>query len=331
VNPGPPPASRRALILATAFALVTALGAAAMLLLPARPAAPPVPLLWEVSDADNRLYLLGSFHLLRPGDYPLAPEVDAAYADAESLLLELSPRELESPEFGARMRSAARREDGRRLDDALGPELAARLRRWLETNGHALGEAATEVQAYDAWFVGLLVSLTELGRHGLDPALGLDRHLGRRAVADGKPAAGLETGAQQIAFLDTMPADDQRQLLDEALAEAGDPARIDRLHADWRRGDAEALWAVMGEEMRRDHPALYRRMNAERNRAWLPLLERRLAPVAGDGGTGRGDTLVVVGALHLLGEDGLVALLRGKGYRVRRLCADCPQAAPDGR
>lgn len=325
--PGGP--SRRALLAAAAFALVTLLAAVAMLFWPWRQASPPVPLLWEVSDdADrsNRLYLLGSFHLLRASDYPLAPEVDAAYADAESLLFELSPAELESPDFGRRMQAAAQREDGRRLDEALGPELAAQLWQWLEANGHALGEAASQVQDYDAWFVGLLVSLTELGRHGLDPALGLDRHLGRRASADGKPASGLETGAQQIAFLDAMPAMDQRQLLEEALAEAGDRTRIDRLHADWRRGDAEALWTTMGAEMRREHPELYRRMNAERNRAWLPALERRLAPAAGDD-----DTLVVVGALHLLGEDGLVALLRDKGYRVRRLCAACAppaEAAP---
>lgn len=303
------------------FALAAMLAAVAVLFLPSRQAAPPVPLLWEVSDGDNRLYLLGAFHLLRDTDYPLAPEVDAAYADAEALLFELSPAELESADFGRRMQAAARREDGRRLDDALGPELAARLQRWLDANENALGAAAAQVQDYDAWFVGLLVSLTELGRHGLDPALGLDRHLGRRAIADGKPATGLETGTQQIDALDGMSAEEQRQLLDEALAEAGDAARVDRLHADWRRGDADALWAAMGDDMRRAHPALYRRMNVERNRAWLPQLEARLTPAAG-----RDDTLVVVGALHLLGEDGLVALLREKGYRVRRLCAGC---APD--
>lgn len=319
------PVSGRALAWAAAFALAAALGAVALLFWPSRQVEAPVPLLWEVSARDgrpNRLYLLGSFHLLRASDYPLAPEVEAAYADAESLLFELSPAELASPELGRRMRAAARREDGRRLDEALGPELSGQLRRWLEANGHALGEAAAQVQDYDAWYLGLLISLTELGRHGLDPALGLDRHLGRRASADRKPAAGLETGAQQVAFLDAMPAEDQRQLLDEALTEADSPARIDRLHADWRRGDAEALWASMGEEMRREHPALYRSMNLERNRAWLPQLERRLAPAAGED-----DTLVVVGALHLLGEDGLVALLQDKGYRVRRLCAGCTPPA----
>ena len=56
----------------------------------ARPAAPvaasPVPLMWKVSDADNDLYLLGSFHMLRPGDYPLSKDVDAAFDDAEALL-----------------------------------------------------------------------------------------------------------------------------------------------------------------------------------------------------------------------------------------------------
>ena len=59
--------------------------------------AAPVPLLWKVSDADNSLYLLGSFHLLRKDDYPLAPEVDAAFADAESLLFEIAPSEMASP------------------------------------------------------------------------------------------------------------------------------------------------------------------------------------------------------------------------------------------
>lgn len=310
--------SGRAMLACAALACAVLAGAAWLWVGTPPRSAPPVPLLWEVSDDDNRLYLLGSFHLLRDSDYPLSPDIEAAYADAESLLFEIAPAELDSPELGARMLDAARRSDGRRLDEALGPELSARLRAWHDDNDRALGAAAAELQTYDAWFVGLLIALTELGRHGLDPALGLDRHLGRRAGADGKPAAGLETGAQQIAFLDGMAVEDQRQLLDEALREASDPAHIDRLHADWRRGDAEALWRTMGEDMRRRHPALYRRMNLERNRSWLPALEARLAPAAG-----RDDTLAVVGALHLLGEDGLVAQLKAKGYSVRRRCMAC--------
>ena len=69
-------------------------------------AAPPKPLLWKVSDADNHVYLLGSFHALRPDDYPLAPSVDAAIADAEKVVFEMSPAELRSPELPLKMAQA---------------------------------------------------------------------------------------------------------------------------------------------------------------------------------------------------------------------------------
>ena len=322
--------SRRGLMAAVAMVALVAMACAAVLVMRAGrvpsaapvPSDPSVPLLWKVSDGDNALYLLGSFHLLRESDYPLSAEVDAAFVDAETLLFELSPEELESPELGQQMLQAARWAEGRRLDDALGPVLSARLQEWLGRNRQALGPAASEIQAYEPWFVAMLVSLTELGRHGLDPALGLDRRLGQRAIEAGKPVAGLETGAQQVAFLDGLAADDQRQMLEEALDEAGDPSRIDALHAAWRRGDVAVLQTEMGEGMRRDHPDLYRRINVERNLAWLPVLEARLGAAAGTD-----DTLVVVGALHLLGEDGLVEALRARGYAVERLCTACGKTA----
>ena len=78
--------------------------------------APPVPLLWKVSDADNSVYLLGSFHLLKPGDYPLSKDVDAAFADAESLVFEMSPEEMSSPTLGMQMGQAALRNDGTPLN-----------------------------------------------------------------------------------------------------------------------------------------------------------------------------------------------------------------------
>ena len=69
------------------------------------------------------------------------------------------------------------------------------------------------------------------------------------------------------------------------------------LHAAWRAGDAERMWREMAAEMKRDYPALYRRINVQRNDAWLPKLEQRL--VRKDD-----DTLVVVGALHLVQSGG---------------------------
>ncbi|MEO6517685.1 MAG: TraB/GumN family protein, partial [Pseudoxanthomonas sp.] len=93
------------LLLAAAFAAATLASVSLARADAARPAtaAPPVPLLWKVSDADNSVYLLGSFHLLKPSDYPLSKDVARAFADAESLVFELPPEEMSSPALGLQM------------------------------------------------------------------------------------------------------------------------------------------------------------------------------------------------------------------------------------
>jgi uncharacterized protein YbaP (TraB family) len=286
----------------------------------------PVPLLWAAERGGHIVYLLGSFHLLAPGDYPLSPDVDAAFADAESLLFELSPGEMASPTLAARMGQAALRTDGTRLDSELPEATRGKLHEWARANAARLGGTAQNLQMFEPWFVGLAVGIVGMRDAGLDPALGLDRHFGAAAIAAGKPADGLETGDQQIAFLDGMDHAEQVQFLDEALADAM-PGNDDNatLHALWRAGDADAMWERLGAGMQRDYPRLYQRIDVERNARWLPVIERRLQ------GPGDEDTLVVVGALHLLGPDGLVERLRAAGYAVRRICSACAATAgPEG-
>lgn len=282
---------------------------------------PPVPLLWKVSDADNSVYLLGSFHLLRPTDYPLSGDVDAAFADAESLVFELPPEEMSSPSLGISMMKAALRADGSALSSELSPSTAKKLETWLTVNNDALTKARMppeQLQRFEPWFTGLMVSLIEMGKYGLDQKLGLDAHFAAEAKKSGKATAGFETGEQQIAFLDGMSKDEQLQLLDEALTESEEGKHeVEKLHSAWRAGDAVVLWDEMATDMRKQYPKLYKRINVERNDAWLPQLERRLKESTSD------DTLVVVGTLHLLGSDGVVEKLRAKGYKVERVCSAC--------
>ncbi|MDH5834038.1 TraB/GumN family protein [Luteimonas kalidii] len=282
----------------------------------------PVPLLWKVSDDDNALYLLGSFHLLKPDDYPLSRDVDAAFADAEKVVFEIPPEELGSPALGMQMGQAALRTDGTGLDSELPAETRQALAEWLEANAAELQKlqmTPQTLQLFEPWFVGLMVAIVEMGKAGLDPSLGLDSNLAQKAAQAGKPTGGLETGVQQIAFLDGMDRAEQLQFLQESLKTADEGrAEIDKLHAAWRQGDAEALWSGMAAEMRKQFPKLYHRINVERNDAWVPKLEAKLSAAGTD------DTLVVVGALHLLGEDGVVEKLRAKGYEVQRICSACP-------
>lgn len=276
-------------------------------------AAPPVPLLWKVSDADNSVYLLGSFHMLRPGDEVLAAEVEDAFAAADALVFELAPDEATSPTLAAAMLRAALRKRPGTLQDDLGPALWARM----QAHAAATGLPLAQLSGVEPWFLGLTLAIGQLQRMGFDSALGLDRQLMQAAASAGKPASGLERAADQIAVLAGMPLATQVQMLDQSLAqaEAGDEA-IETMYRTWRRGDAEGLWRLLGEDLRRQYPELYRHINVARNEAWLPQIRQRLE-------RGQGDVLVVVGALHLLGSDGLVERLRAQGYRVERVCRAC--------
>ncbi len=335
------------------------------------PGTAPVPLLWKVSDADNAVYLLGSFHMLKPDDYPLSNDVNVAFADVSSVVFEMPPDEMASPQLGVQMAQAALRTDGTTLDSQLPPATRAKLAAWQAANAarlQASGLTPQALQGFEPWFVGLLVTITEMSGKGLQPALGLDRHFMDAAASAGKRTGGLESGAQQIAFLDGMSAKEQVQMLDEAVsipapvaapaamaapttadAPAGSaavpapvaspststaapsdapaiapPPSVESLHASWRAGDADGLWNGMGQQLRLSYPDLYRRINVERNDAWLPKVESMLSA------SGTDDTLVVVGALHLLGSDGLVDKLRARGYAVERICSACAVPAVPG-
>jgi hypothetical protein len=278
---------------------------------------PPVPLLWKVSDADSVLYLLGSFHLLANSDYPLSPDVDRAFADAESLVFEVAPEDLDDPGVTAKMLALAGSDAAASLARVTPPDLAPALDARLAS----LGLPAERMAGFEPWFVDTML-VTVLGqRAGYAPEDGLDRVLMARAKAAGKPTSGLETVDQQLATLDGTPLAEQLASLREFVDE-GDhaEAKLAELHAAWRSADLPALETMTREEMRELTPVTYQRLNVDRNRAWVPQLERMLAQ-------GRGhDVLVVVGALHLLGDDGVVALLRARGYRVERVCSACGPA-----
>ena len=208
-------------------------------------AEPPKPLLWKVSDADNAIYLLGSFHLLKAGDYPLSPDAYAALDDAEKVVFELSPAEMNDPALGQKMAMVARRSDGKTLQAALPGETWAQLVEYAAKRQIAL----QNFQGFDTWFMGLVIGITEMQIAGLDSSLGLDKHFAERAQDAGKQVGALETADQQFAMFDGMSPAEQLQQLQDALGDvAAMEQEINRMHALWRAGDAEALFAMSGAE-----------------------------------------------------------------------------------
>lgn len=276
---------------------------------PAAAHRPPQPLLWEVSDADNRVFLLGTFHLLTPEDYPVDPKVDAAFDAAGIIYFELSPEAMADPTLGARFARAGRREDGRTLQQTLD------IPTWDAVKDAAgrSGIPLSALQEMEPWYAALTLSMAEMGAAGLRAELGLDKHLARRATAAGKPTAGLESPDDQIRLFDGMKPGVQLAQLRDVVARAGElRAETAWLHDQWREGDVDALYWGMAASMKARDPALYARLNTQRNARWVARIKALLDD------PGAPDALVAVGSLHLLGAEGLVQQLAAAGYTVER-------------
>jgi uncharacterized protein len=260
--------------------------------------------MWRVDGTQNRLYLLGSVHLLRPADHPLPSVIGTAYADAETIVMEVDMDDTDPVAAQQQVTAFGLARDGRSLDDLMGPRLYARAEALAADAEIPLAMLART----EPWLAAITVEQLMLARIGFDPKYGVENHLVSMAVEDGKPVIGLETLRQQLEFLDGMSLPAQRALLLQSLEQsAGIEQVMDELVHAWRYGDIEYLEAGMLGEMQ-DYPELYRIIVAERNRNWLAAIERYARE--------EDDYLVVVGALHLIGDDGVPVLLERRGFNV---------------
>ena len=272
------------------------------------------PFLWKVSDADNSVYLLGSFHLLKPDDYPLPVEIDRAFEDSESLLFEVDPREMTAPETGATAQKYMAYEPGKSLSTVLPKPTLEKLGKMMA----AAGGSVQAMEQSEPWAVSLGLVMGMIQSLGFKPELGLDSNLMARAAKVGKPTSGLETVDDQFKAMDSIPYAEQAQGLDEFLDDPRKVAKeLGEMHHAWRTGDVAKIDSGMRAEMATKTPVSYKLMNVDRNNGWMPQVEKRLT------GSTKDDTLVVVGSVHLLGQDGLVEKLRAKGYKVERICDTC--------
>jgi uncharacterized protein YbaP (TraB family) len=289
-------------------ALLALLAVSGLALAADPPAPPPVaaPFLWEVQGPKAKHFVLGSVHLLPPAARPLPPALDAAYAATQVLVLETDLEALASPEVQGRMLGAAREDQPGGLRAQIGRSLYKKLQK----RARALGMPAQEVCAeLRAWFCALTLELYPLQQAGFSIEYGIDQHYYSLARDDGRPVIGLETPQFQVELFARMPQPLAKQMLaatlDEATYESQTPEELYRM---WRTGDLGTLEEVV-EDLRKRYPELYARILADRTRAWAePLAERMKAEVP---------MLVIVGAAHLPGPDGLLALLKARGLEAK--------------
>ncbi len=262
---------------------------------------------WKAVGKPGIVYLVGSVHLLSKDFYPLNPTLEAAYKDSNLLAEEVDLGEMAQPDAQMSLLTKGMLPSGQTLDTVLTPSTKALLDKHLGSFG-PMGEVA---KRFKPWMAALTIESLAWVNAGFDPNLGLDKHFYDRAVADGKTVQGFETMAFQIGLFDDMPMDQQDRLLASMLKDIDtEQANMTKLIAAWRDGDAPTVERLVLADMKGE-PAVYKRMLVDRNRNWMPKIDQLLAR--------NGRSLVVVGAAHLVGPDGLVAMLKAKGYAIDQM------------
>jgi uncharacterized protein YbaP (TraB family) len=258
--------------------------------------------LWRVDGGSAPVWLLGSVHAMRPGEAPLPDAVTDAFDAARVAVFEVELEQLGAAAVKMMVRGTLT--GGETLADVVPPEL------YRETVRHA-GRAGVDpsmLASMKPWMAALTLTSLELVNAGYDPSEGIDMVLYTRARAAGKRIVALETVDQQVALFADMSRKESVAFLRYTLADLETVVpMLDDITAAWRRGDASVLADLLTEGFE-DAPGLYESIVVDRNAAWQETIEDLL----------RGDdpAIVVVGALHLVGEEGLVTRLRRAGYTV---------------
>ena len=284
-----------------------------LLALPAHADEPGHPVtMWKVAGASNSVYLLGSIHLLRSQDYPLPTAIDAAYDDAEVLIMEVDMDDMDPFAAQAAFTRYGVLHDDTTLRDLMGDGL------YLEAIAAAeiIDIPLEMLQKTEPWYAAMTVEIMMLSRIGFNPALGVEMHMMSKATQDGKAIEGFETVEEQIQFLDGMSLQAQRDMLLSTLAES---ARLGEMMDDlidaWRHGDIAELEAGMLDELAK-HEELNKTLVTDRNSRWVGQIEELLDD--------DDDYLIIVGALHLIGPQGVPNQLEDMGYDVHQLSEPPP-------
>jgi len=263
--------------------------------------------IWKISGPAGAVYLVGSVHLLTKDYYPLSPALDTAFKDSDLLVEEADLGELEAPASQFKLLSRGLLPGDQSLDKVLSPATYALVAKRVND----LGMPIEPLKRFKPWMLALTLEELEWQKAGFDASLGLDRHFFDRAKAEGKTLQGLETVDYQLSLFDGMTMAEQDRLLAESLKDVDkEQTSVRRLTDAWKAGDAAGVERIVLDDVK-DDQLMYERLLVNRNRTWLPKLDALL--------TRNRRAFVVVGAAHLVGPDGLLAMFRAKGYKVDQL------------
>ncbi len=262
---------------------------------------------WEIEKDGRTIFLGGTLHILSPDDYPLPLAFDSAYSQSAKIVFETDLTKLHSPQTKQLMMRQLTYSDGRNLQQVISNSTYLALEEFFTARGVPMANIVN----FKAGMVAAIMTMVELNRLGIN-GVGVDAHFNQKAINEQKARGQLETVEEQLEFLSNMGVGNEDKLLAYNLTDLKKMSSLfQQLKSAWRNGDLAELSESFATPFKRDFPEIYHSLLTKRNNAWIPHIEAYFET--------KETELVLVGALHLAGEDGLLAMLSAKGYNIKQL------------
>jgi len=272
--------------------------------------------LWEISKGQNTSYLLGSIHLMPKSVYPLDEKIENAFQESDVLVVELDATTLEQNVINTFIAQHALYADSTTLESELPVELFTDVaEKFIE-----MGFTQEQLNRFKPWFVSLNLGMSGLQKLDVDAGLGIDMHFLNKAHEQEMEILELETPTSQMEMLASLPEDIQADHLAYTLEEFNDTDStfFEMLDA-WQIGDTEKtnlLSRVKMFELEDKMPGMaeyYNRMFCEREEKMAEEIDTFMDDEEGN------VYFIIVGAFHLVGDDGLLKRLEDNGYKIKQL------------
>ena len=269
------------------------------------------PLLWQVQDKESRvrLYLFGSLHYGDEKFYPLPDAVLRAYRDSDILAVELDIDALD----GRKVRTALEQNGYYAGEKNLQTGLDSQTWTSLINVANTLDVDVQRLNQFKPWLAAMQLTNRQLALSDYQQSLGLDKYFLSEA-RNQKVVLELESLDEQMQLFNQLSEIEQREFLQTTLNEHEKAEEsLNKLADAWYRGDEDVLQTLVFSAFRKRElgQKLYQSIFVERNKNMLNAIDAQLKESQ--------KIFLVVGIGHMLGDDGLVSLLEGRGYRVTQV------------
>ncbi len=260
--------------------------------------------LWKVSKGDSKMFIGGTIHVLSADDYPLPVEFEQAFKQAEMIVFETDLAKMTQPQAQQQLLQRVMYSNGKTLEDDLKPQTYQALVDYAATTGLLIDS----LKSFKPPMVMITLLMAELDRLGMANS-GVDSFFNQKARMEGKDLGELESFEVQLSVIENMGKGQEDEMILSTIEEMKElPLIMNKMKQAWRSGNSSLLEKVGISDMKKEYPKLYQLLLVNRNNAWIPKIVAFLKTPETE--------FILVGALHLVGNDGIISALKKLGFKV---------------